>query len=53
MQMMMFGANHQTDLEDPGGGAGGRTGGAERDCNPIGRVMSAGRSTQSSQGLDH
>jgi len=32
--------------------ADGRTGGAEGDCNPIGRT-SAGRTTQCSQGLDH
>jgi hypothetical protein len=32
--------------------AGRRTGGAEGDCNPIGRTTSAGQTTQCSQGLD-
>jgi hypothetical protein len=39
MQMWMLGANHHTDLRDPGGGTGRRTGEEERDCNPIGRTM--------------
>lgn len=29
-------------LGDPGGGAGGRTGGAEGDFNPTGRTMLIG-----------
>jgi hypothetical protein len=47
------GANHQTELRDPGGGAGRRTAGAEWDCNPIGRTTSAGQTTQYSEELDH
>ena len=35
------------------GGAGRRTGGAEGDYKPIGRTMSAGWTTQCSQGLEH
>jgi hypothetical protein len=38
MQMWMLETNHQTELREPDGGAGRRTGGAERDCNPIGRI---------------
>jgi hypothetical protein len=38
MQMWMLGANHQTELKDPGGGAGGKTGGAKGDCNHIERT---------------
>jgi len=34
----MLGANHQTELREPGGEASGRTKGAERDYNPIGRT---------------
>jgi hypothetical protein len=34
----MLGANHQTELGDPSGGTGRRAGGAEGDCNPIGRI---------------
>jgi len=49
----MLGANHQTELRDPGGGAGRRTEGAEGDSNPIGRITSAGQTTQCFQGLDH
>jgi hypothetical protein len=52
MQMWMLGANHQTELRDHGGGAGRRTGRAKGDCNPIGRITSAGWTTQCSQGLD-
>ena len=37
---------------EPSGGAGGRNGGAEGDCNPIGRRMLAGQSTHCSQKLD-
>jgi hypothetical protein len=39
MQMWMLGANHQTELGDLDGVAGGRTGRAEGDCNPKGRTM--------------
>jgi hypothetical protein len=35
MQIWMLGANHQTELKEPGG----RTGLAEVDCNPIGRII--------------
>jgi hypothetical protein len=35
------------------GGAGRKTGGAEEDCNFIGRITSAGWTTQCSQRLDH
>ena len=49
----MLGANHQTELRDPGGGDGKRTKGAEGNCNPMGRTTSAGWTTQCSQGLDH
>ena len=38
MQMLMLGANHQTPIMKPGEGAGGRPGGAEEDCNPMGRT---------------
>ena len=38
---------------EPGGGAGGRTGGEEGNCNPIGRTILAGWATQCSQGLHH
>ena len=51
MQMQLLTANHQTELGDPAKEAGGRTGGAEGDCNPIGRTMLAGWTTQSSQDL--
>jgi hypothetical protein len=44
---------HQTKFGDLEGIAGGRTGGVEGDCHPIGRTMLAGQTTQSSQGLDH
>jgi hypothetical protein len=53
MQMWMLGANHQTELRDPSGGAVRRTAGAEGSCNPIGRTILAGQTTQCSQGLDH
>jgi hypothetical protein len=53
MQTGMLGANHQTELRDPGGGAGWRPGGAEGDFNPVGRTLSADWTTQCSQGLDH
>jgi len=49
----MLGANHPTDVGDPGGGAGRRTRGAEGDCTPIGRSMLAGWTTQCLQGLDN
>jgi hypothetical protein len=52
MQMQMLGSNHQNELWDPGGEAGRRTRGVEGDCNPIGQTMSAGQTTQCSQGLD-
>ena len=48
----MLGVNYQTELRDPGGRAGGRTGGAE-GCNPIERTMYASQTTKYSQGLDH
>lgn len=35
----MLGPSHQTELRDPGGGPGGRTEGAERDCNTIERTI--------------
>jgi hypothetical protein len=35
LQIWMLGANHQTELREPGERARGRTGGAEGDCNPI------------------
>jgi hypothetical protein len=53
MQMWMLGANHQTELREPGQGADRGTGGAEGDCNPIGRTKSACQTTQCSQSLDH
>jgi hypothetical protein len=53
MQMQMLGANCQTEVEDCGRGSGWRTEGAEGDCNPIGRTMSAGQTIQCSQGLDY
>jgi hypothetical protein len=52
MLMWMLGANHQTELWDPGGGADRRTEGVEGNCNPIRGTMSAGQTTQYSQGLD-
>jgi hypothetical protein len=48
MQMWMLGVNHQMELKEPGWGAGGRTGGAKVDWNPIGRTT-----IQFSQSLDH
>ena len=51
--MWMLGANHQTELREPDGGAGGKTGRVEGDCNPLGGAMLAGGSTQCSKGLDH
>jgi hypothetical protein len=53
MQMWILAVNHQTELRDPGGGAGRRTGGAEGNCNLIGRTISAGWTTEFSQGVDH
>jgi hypothetical protein len=53
MQMWLLGANHQTEHSKSGGGAGGRTGGLEGDCNPIGRTTKVGLTTQLSQSLDH
>ena len=41
--MWMLGANHQTELREPGAGAGRRTGGPEGDYNPIGRTVLAGQ----------
>ena len=41
----MLGANPQTELGEPGGGAGGRIGRVERDCNLIVRTVSAGQTT--------
>jgi hypothetical protein len=38
MLMWMLGANYQTELRKLGRGAVGRTGGADGDCNPIGRT---------------
>jgi hypothetical protein len=52
MQLWMLGANHQTELSDPGGGAGWRNGAAEGDCTPIGKTTT-GRTTQCFQRLDH
>ena len=52
MQMWMLGANHQAELGNPGGGAGGRIRGVKGDCNPIGRTILAGWTILSSQGLD-
>jgi hypothetical protein len=52
MQMWMLRANHQTELRDPGGGAGRRTAGAEGGCNPVGRRSLAPPTTQCSQELD-
>jgi len=49
----MLGRNHQTELRDTRGGAGQRTGGGEEECNHIGRTISAGWTTQWSQGLNH
>jgi len=46
MQMWMLGANHLTELRDAGGEPGGRTGGAEWDCNPIERTMLGSQTTQ-------
>jgi hypothetical protein len=46
MHIWMLEASHQTELRDPGRGAGRRIGGAEWDCNSIGRTMLAGRTTQ-------
>jgi len=43
----MLGANHHTEHRKPGGEAGGRTGGTEGDCNPIGRPVEAGLTTSS------
>jgi len=37
MQMWMLGANHQTELRDPGGAAVTGTAEGEGYCNPIGR----------------
>jgi hypothetical protein len=37
--MWMLGANHQTEVKDPGREAGGITGGAERDPNHTGRTI--------------
>jgi hypothetical protein len=51
--MWMLRSNHQTELRDPGCGAGRRTGGAEGDCKAIGRIISTGWTTQCFQGLDH
>jgi hypothetical protein len=51
--MWMLEANHQTELKDTSWGAGRRTLGAEGHCNPIGRTMLSGWTTQLSQGLDH
>jgi hypothetical protein len=51
MQMWTLGANHQTELRDPGGGAGGRTGGAEGYCNPIERTCNAPRDQTTNQGV--
>jgi len=45
MQMWMLRANHQTELRVPGGGTGGRTGGAEGDCKPIGHQLARPPST--------
>jgi len=36
--MWILGASHQTELKEPSGGAGGRTGVAEGDCSPIGKT---------------
>jgi len=52
MQMGMLGANHQTELREPGGGAGRRTGGTEGDFNPVERTIEAGLTTQFSQSRD-
>jgi hypothetical protein len=53
MWTWMLGAKHQSELRDLCRGPGGRTGGLEGDCNPLGRTMWAGWTTQSSHGLDH
>jgi hypothetical protein len=36
IEQYMLGANRPTELREPGGGAGRRTGEAEGDCNLIG-----------------
>ena len=41
------------DLRNHNGRARGRTGGAEGDCNPVGRTISANWTTQSFQRLNH
>jgi hypothetical protein len=53
MQIWILGANHQTELRGPGWGAERRAGGIEGYCNPIGRTISDGQTTQCPQGLDH
>jgi hypothetical protein len=51
--MWILEANHQTEFLDPNGGAGRRSGGEDEGCNPIGKTISAGLTTQCSQGLDY
>ena len=46
-------ANHWTEPGEPNGRVRGRAGGAEEDCNPIGRTTIPTKQTsQSSQGLN-
>jgi hypothetical protein len=51
--MCILGANLQTELRDPVGGAVRSTGEIMGGCNPIGRTTSTGQTTQSSQRLDN
>jgi hypothetical protein len=50
--MQILRANHLAKPMDSNGRARGRTEGAERNCNPIGRKISTNWTTQSSQGLN-
>ena len=49
----MLGANYYIELWDPDWGAGRRIGGAEGNCNPIGRTTQAGWNSQCSKRLGH
>ena len=54
IQRQMLAANHWTDHRVTNEGVGGRTGGAEGVCSPMGRTkMSATQMPQDSQGLNH
>jgi hypothetical protein len=46
IQMQVLTANHQPEHGDPNGKARWRTEGADRDCNPMGRMISAIQTTR-------